>query len=37
VMQDDILLETMTVRECFEFVAKLKLKCPEEEKRARVN
>jgi ABC-type multidrug transport system ATPase subunit len=25
VMQDDLLLETMTVRECFDFVAKLKL------------
>ena len=37
VQQDDILFETMTVRECLEFSAKLKLPGTEEEKIKKVN
>lgn len=36
VQQDDILFQTMTVRECLEFAAKLKLKGTEDQKMARV-
>ena len=36
VMQDDILLETMTVKECFQFAANLKLNCSVEEKELKV-
>lgn len=36
VQQDDILFQTMTVRECLEFAAKLKLKGTEAEKMVRV-
>lgn len=35
-MQDDILMETMTVKEVFEFAVSLKLKCPPLEKEERV-
>lgn len=37
VQQDDILFQTMTVRECLEFAAKLKLSGPDGNKIARVN
>lgn len=37
VQQDDILFQTMTVRECLEFAAKLKLRGSEQEKMARVD
>jgi len=37
VQQDDILFQTMTVRECLEFAARLKLPGTEEQKMARVN
>jgi ABC-type multidrug transport system ATPase subunit len=37
VQQDDILFQTMTVRECLTFAARLKLRGTEEEKIARVN
>lgn len=37
VMQDDILLETMTVKECFIFAANLKLKCSQQEKEEKVD
>lgn len=37
VQQDDILFQTMTVRECLTFAARLKLPGSEEEKLARVN
>jgi ABC-type multidrug transport system ATPase subunit len=37
VQQDDILFQTMTVRECLEFAARLKLPGTEEEKMVRVN
>jgi len=37
VQQDDILFQTMTVRECLTFAARLKLQAREEEKIARVN
>ncbi|KAL4474982.1 hypothetical protein ABPG74_001678 [Tetrahymena malaccensis] len=37
VMQDDILLETMTVKECFQFAANLKTKGNAEEKSQKVN
>jgi len=37
VQQDDILFQTMTVRECLEFAAKLKLPGTYEQKMARVN
>lgn len=37
VQQDDILFQTMTVRECLEFAAKLKLPGTEAQKIARVN
>jgi ABC-type multidrug transport system ATPase subunit/ABC-type multidrug transport system permease subunit len=37
VQQDDILFQTMTVRECLTFAARLKLTGTEEEKQARVN
>lgn len=36
VQQDDILFQTMTVRECLEFAAKLKLKGTYQEKMDRV-
>jgi ABC-type multidrug transport system ATPase subunit len=36
VQQDDILFQTMTVRECLEFAAKLKLKGTHDEKMQRV-
>lgn len=32
VMQDDVLLETMTVRECFQFAVNLRIKGTPEEK-----
>ncbi|KAL4512209.1 hypothetical protein ABPG72_005211 [Tetrahymena utriculariae] len=37
VMQDDVLLETMTVKECFQFAANLKTKGNAEEKNQRVD
>lgn len=37
VQQDDILFQTMTVRECLEFAAKLKLKGTYEDKMNRVD
>lgn len=37
VQQDDILFQTMTVRECLTFAARLKLQAPEDVKLARVN
>lgn len=37
VQQDDILFQTMTVRECLEFAAKLKLRGTEDQKLARVD
>lgn len=37
VQQDDILFQTMTVRECLTFAARLKLEASEEEKMSRVN
>ncbi|EAR86542.1 ABC-2 family transporter protein (macronuclear) [Tetrahymena thermophila SB210] len=37
VMQDDILLETMTVKECFQFAANLKTKGTAEEKNQKVD
>ena len=37
VQQDDILFQTMTVRECLEFAARLKLSGNEGEKLSRVN
>lgn len=37
VQQDDILFQTMTVRECLTFAARLKLDNTEEEKISRVN
>jgi len=35
-MQDDVLLETMTVRECLEFAANLKTKGTEKDKEEKV-
>ena len=35
-MQNDVLLETMTVKECFQFAANLKTKGTEEQKEAKV-
>ncbi|KAL4474984.1 hypothetical protein ABPG74_001680 [Tetrahymena malaccensis] len=37
VMQDDILLESMTVKECFEFAVNLKSKGTQEEKNVKIN
>lgn len=37
VQQDDILFQTMTVRECLDFAAKLKLKGTDQEKSNRVD
>lgn len=37
VQQDDILFQTMSVRECLEFAARLKLPGTEDEKMSRVN
>lgn len=37
VQQDDILFQTMTVRECLEFAARLKLPGSENDKISRVN
>ena len=36
VMQDDVLFPYFTVRECFTFAARLKLRCSEEEQDQRV-
>lgn len=37
VMQDDVLLETLTPYECLTFAANLRLSCSHEEKEARIN
>ncbi len=36
-MQDDRMMETLTVRECLQFGADLKMKAPQEEKNKRVD